>query len=330
MPILLLQVSAGSWDKVQSHTEPESSDFEPVLHDQPDSKASSKNASPTPSMLARVFDPDSPEKRAENFQKLRDIVASLSQLSAKLKHDHVLASGSEQPAASSNVDVPMAAAEEQPDFGGDDDAVALGAGLDEIGQKSTSEEMARLTDLLAEQQAFLQKMQQEAEDRKLLEADKFLLDDIHHGRTEAALGKIERMRPEQLQAISDLAGMTALHHAVRSGNLPLVFALSERAPELANVATKIERTPPCWTALMILADKGPRQCDPQMCAVLAASMSAAGLNIRSGTYSNVSHMAAARGNLQLLKKVFYRLHDLTGATGVRSHLMTANSLAPWF
>ena len=218
------------------------------------SKAGSKATSPSSSMIAEVFAVDSEEKRAEHFQKLQEIIVSLSELNKNfLDRDEPMqqegASGSSPSGPGQNDQ------EETPDYDPDDELAPLVEAegqLEQFSKQSSAAEMARLVELLSDQRAFLEKMQRESEAREAAEVDMKLLEDIHQGRTDMAIVKIENMLPEQLLSLGDVAGMSALHHAVRASNLRVVWALLERAPALAKSVTNLNRTPPGWSALMIL------------------------------------------------------------------------------
>ena len=79
--------------------------------------------------------------------------------------------------------------------------------------------------------------------------------------------------------------------------------------------------------MMILADMAPAQVDLRVATALAASMTVEGFNVRSGTYATVSHLAAARANIQLLKKILWRLYELGGRKAVVTHLCMQNQMA---
>lgn len=293
----------------------------------PAGQEGTKTPSPSASLVAEVMAPDSEEKRAEQFQKVREIVASLTELNEKFKDQEAAdESMMAKPVEAGDDGSPSGQTEQDdaPDFDPDDAPV-----VDEVEkscQNSTVQEMARLVELLSEQRAFLEKMQRESEAREAAEEDKKLLEDIHGGKFAEARSKIEIMLPDQLVAVADTAGMTALHHAVRVGALSLVFLLLERAPVLATAVTKLDRNPPGWTALMVLANKPPAEYDPQMCAALVSHMDLDSLNVRSGTYATVSHLCVSRGNLAMFKKVMYRVNDLSGQKGCFSHLMLQNQM----
>ena len=118
------------------------------------------------------------------------------------------------------------------------------------------------------------------------------------------------LRPDALLNMSDQAGMSPLHWAVRMGSLKLVFAILAKAPQLCDKASNMGRAPPHWTPLMILADQGVGQNlhHHQMASALVHQMSVNGLQTRGGTLTTVSRLAAARGHIHLLKKVLWRLN----------------------
>ena len=194
----------------------------------------------------------------------------------------------------------------------------------------TGEEVQRLVDLLGEQQEFLQKLLDETAQQKQ-EADhqcklQNLLQHVTQNDTAESLRLIQCLRPADLRNIKDLAGMTVLHWASRTLNYEVVLAILERAPELANVPTSLHRMPPHWTQLMILADMAPAQVDLRVATALPSSMTVEGFNVRSGTYATVSHLAAARANIQLLKKILWRLYELGGRNAVVTHLCMQNQM----
>ena len=303
---------------------------------------------PTQEMIDCVMGPDSEEVRAGNMKRLHDLVTSLGDLNAHLKA--VMPSpavtprgspaGSRAPssekeqgvdATAENVDVN----DMPPDYGDQEEEEewepVAPADMEAASGQVTGEEVQRLVDLLGEQQEFLQKLLDETAQQKQ-EADhqcklQNLLQHVTQNDTAESLRLIQCLRPADLRNIKDLAGMTVLHWASRTLNYEVVLAILERAPELANVPTSLHRMPLHWTPLMILADMAPAQVDLRVATALAASMTVEGFNVRSGTYATVSHLAAARANIQLLKKILWRLYELGGRNAVVTHLCMQNQMA---
>ena len=130
---------------------------------------------------------------------------------------------------------------------------------------------------------------------------------------------VKGLRPDALLNMADPSGMTALHWAVRVGSLRLVFALLEKAPDLAGRPTQIGRNP-----LMILAEQ-PLAANPhhhQMAAALFAYECDSPHDPRRDTRHGVSPGSRAR---QFCKKVLWRINDCGGKQAVMSHLSIANS-----
>ena len=300
----------------------------PVEKDQDKAKQQEEFV-PSASMEAEVMAPDSEEIRLQNLEKLKDMVSSLSELDKSLRT--LLTpkqSPREQMAAASSEPV---AADDDVDWGDEEEEeedVAAGPVVE--GAPALSEEVARLLELMGEQQQFLQKMLDHAAERQEKEEQAstrdWLLQNIMSGGQAESLRVIASLRPNDLRDIRDLAGMTVLHWAVRVADREVVQQILSRAPDLANIPTHLQRQPPGWTPLMILADKPPKEFDNSMALALCASMSAEGLNVRSGTYATATHLAAARGNLLLLKRILWRMNELGGRDLVVAHLKMRNQM----
>ena len=294
---------------------------------------------PTKEMEEAVFAPDSEEVREENMGKLRDMISALGDLDARLKAS--VQTPQESPRGSNAGEGARAAASgEDPhnemgaDYGESDDEAVDVTQVEEClkgPENSTSEEMARLVELMAEQQSFLQQLLQESAERQAesnrLRSLEALLEQVMQEQGDAAVATIGGMRPADLLEARDLAGMTALHWAAKLGLRPVVFRLLDKCPELANVATSWYRQPPHWTPLMIIADQPPARLDERLAHTIASSMSQEGLNVRSGTYATATHLAAARGNIALVKIILWRLNDLGGKPVGTAHLKLANQMA---
>ena len=293
-------------------------------------------------MEAELFAADSPETRESNMGKLREMISALGDLDARLKasmpspQESPREAGSAGAAGGRATPVEDELNEMGADYGESDDEAVDAAraeeSLDQPGpQAASSEEMARLVELMSEQQTFLQQLLQESAEkqaetdrRRMLDS---LLEQVMQEQTDSALSTISAMRPQDLSEAKDLAGMTALHWATKMGNRTVVWHLLDRAPDLANVPTSWHRQPPHWTPLMLLADLAPASVDMQVAKALAASMTVDGLNVRSGTYATATHLATARGNLALVKVILWRLEALGGKPVVTAHLKMANQMA---
>ena len=128
--------------------------------------------------------------------------------------------------------------------------------------------------------------------------------------------------------------MTALHWATRQKHVQLVWEILGLCPGLADRATRMHRNPSCWTPLMILADSmvpsgrdrdESASCEEaQIAAALASHMTLTGLSVQSGTYATVTHLAAGRAKLHIIKKVLWRMNDLGGKAAVIQHLGAQN------
>ena len=214
--------------------------------------------------------------------------------------------------------------------GADDDSGAgVAPGDEELEQPSTHEELQRLCELMAQQQAHLTQLLESRQTTGQDDRETGLLDMILRNDEAGALAMVRSLRSDVLASVQDLAGMTALHWAVRVGSLSLVFAILEKTPQLADRPTTVGRSPPHWTALMVMADQSYRPHHRQMAAALVSHMSQTALSVRAGTLSTVSHLAAARGHIHLLKKVLWRLNDMGGHQAVSEHLAIVNSVASW-
>ena len=219
---------------------------------------------------------------------------------------------------------------EEPDFGGEEGEVLAEEGpkinpeemLKDMAN-ATAEEAGRLCELLLEQRDYLQQLldRQKFGSGELFEA--ILAEDVTK-----ALNLIARARPDQLAATRDANGKTPLHVAVRLQNKVLVWALLEKAPALADMATYADRLPARFTALMVLADL-PAQVDKQIAAALVTNMSLDGLNIRSNKLATATMLAVSRGHLSLIKRILFRINDLGGRAAAKAHLSHTNQQAPW-
>ena len=292
--------------------------------------------------------PDSDDVRAAHMAKLREMVSTLNALDARIKD--VLGTTPQQSprgsAASGQVPsslerdfLPNWAADDEEEEEEEED-LERPANLPEQPSDATEnqaqasvagEEVTRLLDLMSEQQSFLQKLldetaqrQAEADQQRMVDS---LLETIMSGNQTESLRVIGTVRPQDLRDAKDLAGMTCLHHAVRVGDRDVICALLQKVPELANVATNIRRNPPGWTPLMIIADKAPADTDLYVVGLLCASMTADGFNTRSGTYATATHMAVARGNLPVVKKILWRMDEIGSKSLVVSHLKMQNQMA---
>ena len=173
-----------------------------------------------------------------------------------------------------------------------DTAPGVAPGEAEVAQEpSTQEELKRLCELMAEQRAHLERLVKAQEQT---EADndnaEGLLELMFQGDESLALDVVAGLRPDALMNMSDPAGMTPLHWAVRMGSLKLVFAILDKAPQLCDKATNMGRAPPHWTPLMVLADQGVGQ-NPhhhQMGSALIHQMSVNGLQTRGGTLATAT------------------------------------------
>ena len=278
--------------------------------------------------------PDSEETRLNNLAKLRDMVNNLSQLDQSLKvllhtpQQSPRESGQNQDQSQSSACGPEDPF--QPDWGDDEEEEDLEPQAPPAAP-AVSEEVSRLLELMGEQQQFLQKMLDHASVRQEKEEQAsmrdWLLQNIQSGGQAESLRVIASLRPNDLRDIKDLAGMTALHWAVRVSDREVVQQILNRVPDLANIPTHLQRQPPQWTPLMILADKPPAEYDNAVAMALCAAMSAEGFNVRSGTYATATHLAAARGNILLLKRILWRMNELGSRDLVVSHLKIRNQMA---
>ncbi|CAE7538303.1 unnamed protein product [Symbiodinium sp. CCMP2592] len=263
---------------------------------------------------------------AEDFATLNKLMNNLKELDEKLKGDDTAAAEQEEE-------------EDTPDWGDADDpsGVSPGGAQEELPQPEPSnrEEFRRLMELLEEQQRHLISLmaQREAESQdaqaRQETAGMGLIEAIFNQEEDLALALIKSLRPGSIENMADPAGMTPLHWAVRTQSLSILWAILEKTPGLADRPTSIGRLPPHWTPLMVLADQGKNQ-NPvhvQMASALVRHMSINGLQCRGGTLATVSHLAAARGHIHILKKVLWRLNDLGQHKLVMSHLEMANSVA---
>ena len=200
-------------------------------------------------------------------------------------------------------------------------------GAQDLEEPASKEELRRLCELLTEQQRHMTQLLQQQVESEVSDQAEGLLGLIFNNQEETALDMVKGLRPDALLNMADPTEMTALHWAARVGSLRLVFALLEKAPDLAARPTQIGRNPPHWTPLMILAEQ-PLAANPHhhhMAAALCSHMSVTALMTRAGTLGTVSHLAAGRGNLHVLKKVLWRINDCGGKQAVMSHLSIANS-----
>ena len=312
------------------------------------SREGSLEFKPTRSMEEAVMGPDSDDVRAAHMAKLREMVSTLNALDARIKD--VLGTTPQQSprgsAASGQVPsslerdfLPNWAADDEEEEEEEED-LERPANLPEQPSDATEnqaqasvagEEVTRLLDLMSEQQSFLQKLldetaqrQAEADQQRMVDS---LLETIMSGNQTESLRVIGTVRPQDLRDAKDLAGMTCLHHAVRVGDRDVICALLQKVPELANVATNIRRNPPGWTPLMIIADNAPADTDLYVVGLLCASMTADGFNTRSGTYATATHMAVARGNLPVVKKILWRMDEIGSKSLVVSHMKMQNQMA---
>ncbi|CAE7359433.1 unnamed protein product, partial [Symbiodinium necroappetens] len=324
-------------DKVETDPDPDAADA-----------AASQEWKPTKSMEEAVMGPDSDEVRAGHLAKLREMVSTLNDLDSRIKD--TLGTPQQSPRASSAASgqVPVHETYERdqiPDWAADDEEeeeeeelarptelpVASEGDSHPPAGPVASEEVTRLLDLMSEQQNFLQKLldetaarQAEADQQRMVDS---LLETIMSGDQAESLRVIATLRPQDLRDSRDLAGMTCLHHAVRVGDQQVIFQLLQKVPELANVPSSIRRNPPGWTPLMLIADKAPAETDQYVVGLLCASMTAEAFNNRSGTYATATHLAVARGNLPMVKKILWRMNDLGGRNLVVSHLKMQNQMA---
>ena len=202
-------------------------------------------------------------------------------------------------------------------------------GIDGIESK---EELKRLCDLLSEQQEHMkQLLARQLHAAEIQDAAEGLLNLIFHGRHDEALVCVKGLRPDALLNMVDPAGMNALHWAVRVPSMELVFALLEKAPQLAEKATSVGRAPPHWTPMMILADQplASNAHHRQMASILVSHMSLNALSTRGGSLGTVSHLAAARGHVHVLKRVLWRIFDCGGQAAVKAHLAIAIQAVSW-
>ena len=205
-------------------------------------------------------------------------------------------------------------------------SAAAAEDVPQVEEPNTREEVRRLCQLMTEQQRHMTQLLARQTESEVSDG---LLGLIFNGQEAEALNMVRNLRPAALANMADPSGMNALHWAVRTASLPLVFALLEKAPQLANGTTGIGRNPPHWTPLMILADQ-TRSANPnhqQMTSALCSHMSLNALMTRGGTLATVSHLAAGRGNLHVLKRVLWRIFDCGGQEAVIAHLAIANSTA---
>lgn len=169
------------------------------------------------------------------------------------------------------------------------------------------EELVPLEELLTEQRQVMENLLAEQvklqEARELQDQESRVLTALSGGEVATVLSFIEAARPEQVERVKDVRGMTLMHVAVRTCNLQVVFALLSKAPELVNVPTFVERTPQRWTPLMVLADK---QVDAafgavknQMQAAIVQHMTEAAINCQAGNGSTATHFAASHGDRSL-------------------------------
>lgn len=196
----------------------------------------------------------------------------------------------------------------------------------------------RLEELLTEQRQAMEKLLAEQlkvqEARELQDQESRVLTALSGGEVTDVLRFINAARPEQVERVKDVRGMTLMHVAVRTCNLQVVFALLSKAPELVNVPTFAERTPQRWTPLMVLADK---QVDAafgavknQMQAAIVQHMTEAAINCQAGNGGTATHFAASHGDRTLVSKIMYRLEALGGPRACREHLRITNGSVTCF
>ena len=277
-------------------------------------------------------------------EDLKNLVTSLSALDACLMHFSSKVSTPEptleaETKASDHAETPMET-EDQVDWGGDDEAAGpeeskwdeLSGSLKKL-DASSPEEIQRLSELLTSHKSNLEKMleQQEAKEKEVSAAGE-VLDYLMREDWDQATSAIEKLRPEQLEAMADYSGMTVLYHAVRSRRLPLVLQICEKCPSLANRTTLPQRQPGHWTPLMIFANLagGPQaDQDRDIGYLLCQHMSLDGLNVRGTTWATASHIAVARSNWSLVKSILYRINDLGGRAAVMHHTAMTNNNVSW-
>ena len=124
---------------------------------------------------------------------------------------------------------------------------------------ASPEAVQRLSELLTLHKCNLEKLlEQQSDKEKEATAAGEVLRALMREDWDAAASCIERLRPEQLETMVDYSGMTLLHHAVRSLQLPLILQIMEKCPALANRTTLPDRQPGHWTPLMIFANLAAR------------------------------------------------------------------------
>jgi hypothetical protein len=288
------------------------------------------------------------EEEAEDYDpglsrvKLSELMSSLDALQACLRHFNAKATPPATPrsgmsGAGSEVDNPL-----EVDYGTDSEAEEEQGGDDEKGDAAEAEpldpeQMARLMSLVQDQKKLLEDLVNRPAASPVQEADQvatLLLADIMDNRLEAAKGRVESMRRDQLAAVADFAGLTPLHHAVRTFDVDLVFGILSKAPSLADAVSLPNHQPGRWTALMVIANIGIPKADEQkmrqeirITALLVSYMSREALTIRGSNYVTCLHLAASRGKLHLVKKILYRLNELGGEDAVRAFTAMENTQA---
>ena len=121
----------------------------------------------------------------------------------------------------------------------------LGDSLDKL--ELLSEQRKLLEGIVREQQEAKQAREQNELSERVLEA-------LVAGELTPPMHFVTNSRPDQIEEVQDIHGMTLLHWAVRKGYTILVFNILEKRPRLADAATKPTCTPPAWTPLMLLAE----------------------------------------------------------------------------
>jgi hypothetical protein len=176
----------------------------------------------------------------------------------------------------------------------------------------------KLTKCLAVMAQELQQLREEVRQRRFQQSGAELYGFLSQGDENNALRLLEGPNPPDVQ-FCDVGGMNMLHRAARMASPKLISRLMELRVD-PNQTTLATRAPGLGTPLMCLAEVDWNKLDTSAalatCGALASRMGLSGLCQQNTKQNTWAHIAASRGNVQMLEEVLTAAQKRFGAQAI--------------